>query len=290
MTAATPQIDPEILYVDNHLLVAVKDPGVLSQSDGSQTPDMLTLLKASIRLRYQKPGDVFLGLVHRLDQPVGGVMVFARTSKAAGRLSGQIREHRLEKYYLAVVHGCPEPPGGQLTDHLQKAAGNNQVRVVTDGSGRLAWLHYVSLAADKKSGFSLLGIRLGTGRPHQIRVQLASRGWPIVGDRRYGLPDDQQTLGQDSQIALFACALGFLHPTRAEPLFFAALPPDRSPWNLFASVITPNLRPFFAATACSQNVNENSSARSTDWNRRSCYNGITRQGLPGNTRQSACEP
>lgn len=267
--AVESQIDPEILYEDNHLLVAVKKPGVLSQSDGSQTPDMLTLLKSSIRQRYQKPGDVFLGLVHRLDQPVGGVMVFARTSKAAGRLSAQIREHRLEKYYLTVVHGCPEPPCAQLSDSLQKDAKSNRVRVVTAGSGRLAWLSYVRLATDTASGLSLLGIRLGTGRPHQIRVQLASRGWPIVGDRRYGPKDAQQIAGQDNQPGLFACALGFFHPTRAEPLFFTALPPDTPPWNRFAPAIRPDLRPLFASPACSQNVNENSAARQTDQNRRS---------------------
>lgn len=230
--ATRPDNLPQILYEDNHVLVAVKKPGMLAQSDGSQTPDMLTLLKEDLRQRYQKPGRVFLGLVHRLDQPVGGVMVFARTSKAAGRLSAQIREHRFEKYYLAVVHGCPEPPGGQLADYLEKDAARNIVRVVPASQGKKAWLSYVRMETDA-TGLSLLAIRLGTGRPHQIRVQLASRGWPIVGDRRYGTGDTGLSDGKLSDPALFACALGFCHPTRADPLFFSAAPPDEPPWNRF---------------------------------------------------------
>ena len=242
--ANRPEILPQILYEDNHVLVAVKKPGMLAQSDGSQTPDMLTLLKEDLRQRYQKPGRVFLGLVHRLDQPVGGVMVFARTSKAAGRLSAQIREHRFEKYYLAVVHGCPEPLRGQMTDYLEKDPKSNIVRVVPASQGKKAWLSYARIEADT-TGLSLLAIRLGTGRPHQIRVQLASRGWPIVGDRRYGTGDADLSGGKLSDPALFACALGFYHPTLAEQLFFNAAPPDEPPWNRFHPVDLQKLHALF---------------------------------------------
>ncbi|MDW7657406.1 MAG: RluA family pseudouridine synthase [Bacillota bacterium] len=241
MTASQPQI----LYEDNHILVAVKKPGLLSQADGSQTLDMLTLLKEDIRQRYQKPGRVFLGLVHRLDQPVGGVMVFARTSKAAGRLSNQIRQHQFEKYYLAVVHGCPEPPSGKLSDCLEKDPARNLVQIVPPGFGKEAWLSYVVVSADAESGLCLLGIRLGTGRPHQIRVQLASRGWPIVGDRRYGLQQQSTSAGKVSEPALFACALGFSHPTRPEQLFFSAAPPAEPPWNRFPAVDLQKMRSLF---------------------------------------------
>ena len=124
----------EILYEDNHLLIAVKPPNVPVQGDISGTPDLLTLLKEDIKIRYNKPGNVFLGLVHRLDRPVGGVMVFARTSKAASRLSEQIRNHQMGKIYLCVVKGCPEHLKGRLTDYLLKDRDNNIVSVVEQGT------------------------------------------------------------------------------------------------------------------------------------------------------------
>ena len=179
------QACPEILYEDNHLLVAVKLPGVLSQADGSQAPDMLTLLKHYLKVKYQKPGQVFLGLVHRLDRPVGGVMVFARTSKAAARLSEQIRRHELEKIYLAVVDGCPEPSQGQWQDYLEKDHRLNKVTRSDAVKGKAAWLFYKTLQTDPATGMSLIAVKLGTGRGHQIRVQLALHGCPIAGDRKY---------------------------------------------------------------------------------------------------------
>lgn len=231
MGSVTGQPVPRILYEDNHLLVALKQPGVLSQADNSASADMLTLLREDIRVRYAKPGNVYLGLVHRLDQPVGGVMVFARTSKAAARLSEQIRQHQMEKYYLAVVTGKPDTAADCLQDNLVKDRRRNLVRVSQDEHGLPARLTFRLLATVQAGMLSLLVIRLETGRPHQIRVQLAHAGWPIYGDRRYG----RQTSGsqQSQDLALFSTELAMKHPIRQERLFFKADPPSTLPWTLF---------------------------------------------------------
>lgn len=242
---------PEILFEDNHVLVAVKKPGILSQADGGPSPDMLSLLKEDIRRRYNKPGQVYLGLVHRLDQPVGGIMVFARTSKAAGRLSAQIRERRMDKYYLAVVEGLPEPDQAVIEDQLLKNEATGMVQVVPPGSGTRAWLAYRILEKNPAAGRALLVLKLGSGRGHQIRVQLASRGWPIVGDRRYGpagkqaggsqtIATDKPQRNQPADPALFACSLAFDHPISGQRLRFSAWPPPAAPWNQFAK---PELEP-----------------------------------------------
>jgi 23S rRNA pseudouridine1911/1915/1917 synthase len=226
-TVNNPEIRPVILFEDNHLLIAVKPAGILSQADASGKPDMLTILKQDIKQRYQKPGEVFLGLVHRLDQPVAGVMVFARTSKAASRLSEQIRSHQLEKYYLAVVHGQPAPSQGRLEDWLIKDETTRMVRVCPAGTGQPAMLDYAVLAVDAELDQSLVAIRLGTGRSHQIRVQFASRGWPLVGDQRYG------TGRANLDIALYACILRMKHPTRDEQITGQHLPNWIPPWQSF---------------------------------------------------------
>ncbi len=227
---------PVIIFEDNHVIVAVKPPGVLSQADGGPSADMLTLLKDDIKIRFNKPGEVYLGLLHRLDQPVGGLMVFARTSKAAARLSAQIREHQLAKTYLAVVQGLPEPDQGLLEDSLHKDPATRLVAVVAAGQGQDAILTYKVLARRADLGLSLLAIRLQTGRSHQIRVQLASRGWPIVGDRRYGADKHERQTGENN-IALFAWQLGFFHPVSKAWLEFSAPPPDGRPWNAFDSAL-----------------------------------------------------
>lgn len=222
---------PHILFEDNHLVVAVKLPGILSQADGSASLDMLTLIRRDLKIRYNKPGEVFLGLLHRLDQPVGGLMVFARTSKAAARMSQQIREHRLAKLYLAVVRGLPAPDQGSLADQLEKDPATRNVRVVKDGSGQSARLDYRVLSHQQDLDLSLVAIRLETGRSHQIRVQLASRGWPIVNDFRYGAAAGNKRGVAD--IALFAAGLGFSHPISREWMQFSAPPPAQAPWNVF---------------------------------------------------------
>jgi len=218
-----------ILYEDNHILVAVKPPNMPSQEDASGDPDILTVLKQDIKERYQKPGNVYLGLVHRLDRPVGGVMMFARTSKAAARLSDDVRTRHIHKRYLAVVHGRPPHDTDRLEDVLVKDSRTNMVSVTTrqDPQGKIAVLHYELLHVIDR--YSLLGVTLETGRPHQIRVQLSHLGCPIYGDQRYGR--EVNKAGQ--QIALWSHQLAFTHPVQKEQLRFTSHPPDALPWNLF---------------------------------------------------------
>jgi len=210
-------MEPQILFEDNHLLVAVKPHMLPVQQDSSHDPDMLTLLKQYIKIKYQKPGDVYLGLVHRLDRPAGGVMVFARTSKAAARLSDQIRQGTVEKQYLAVTKNPLVPASGTLFDYLIKDSATNTVRVAAkDAKGaKPALLHYDFI--DSKDHLHLALIRLVTGRSHQIRVQFASRGCPLYGDARYGR-------GEGEHLALWSYSLSFDHPTTKERMTFQALP------------------------------------------------------------------
>lgn len=216
----------KILYEDNHLLVVEKPVNIPVQEDDSRDEDLLTLLKNYLKEKYNKPGNVYLGLVHRLDRPVGGVMVFAKTSKAASRLSEQVRTNSIHKQYLAIVQGTPANASGHMEDWLKKDHKTNTTVVTTPSEGKKATLDYEVLAT--RYGLSLLRIDLETGRSHQIRVQCSSRNLPLWGDQRY---NRQARKGQ--QIALYACKLSFNHPTTSETLSFEALPPDSHPWNLF---------------------------------------------------------
>lgn len=219
-----------IIYEDNHLLVVEKPVNILSQEDETGDPDMLTTLKAYIKERYGKPGRVWLGLVHRLDRPVGGCMAFAKTSKAASRLSEQVRTRSFKKTYLAVISGQPAAAEGRLEDFLLKDAETNTVRVVKGETprARLALLDYRVL--ETAGGLSLVEVRPETGRPHQIRVQLSHMGHPLYGDRKYGGKDLR---GQ--QPALWSYAIALEHPTKHEELTFRCPPPPAAPWNLFSS-------------------------------------------------------
>ena len=218
----------KVLYEDNHLIVAIKPAGVLSQSDGSNAPDMLTILKAYIKDKYQKPGEVYLGLVHRLDRPVSGVMVFARTSKAASRLSEQIRTRRVEKIYRCVVNGVLEGEG-RLENFISKDEASNSVTVsdVEKPGFKASYLDYRALAS--KDGMTLAEVKLGTGRSHQIRAQMAHAGHPLIGDQKYGKKDNRT-----KDIALEAYKLSFEHPVKREFITFEAPVPDTFPWSLFA--------------------------------------------------------
>lgn len=218
----------KILYEDNHVIVCVKPAGVLSQSDGSGSPDMLTILKRYIKEKYQKPGEVFLGLVHRLDRPVSGVMVFARTSKAASRLSEQIRSRKIDKFYRCVVIGKLEG-SGRLENYIFKDEEKNIVTVSdSEKPGyKSSFLDYRAIAS--KDGFTLTEIKLGTGRSHQIRAQMAHFGYPLAGDRKYGQKDNQI-----KDIALESFKLVFEHPVKRENIEFEAPMPEEFPWSLFA--------------------------------------------------------
>ena len=218
-----------ILYEDNHLLVVEKPINIPVQEDASKDLDLLTILKDDIKKRYNKPGNVFLALVHRLDRPVGGVIIFAKTSKAASRLSEQFRTNKVEKRYLTIVRGTPENSADVLVDYLLKNNKENKVSVVRKHvkQAKKAILDYERLETNDQ--LSLLKVTLHTGRPHQIRVQLSSRGLPIFGDQKYG--QNVNKIGQ--QIALWSYEMTFKHPTKDEELTIKSLPPDKHPWNLF---------------------------------------------------------
>ena len=207
--------DLKILYEDNHIIVVVKPFNVLSQSDDTKDIDMLTMIKEYLKEKYNKPGNVYLGLVHRLDRPVGGVMVFAKTSKAASRLSEAVRENRIHKNYLAIVHGKPLDKE-LLIDKISKDEKTNNSYIDLE-NGKESKLIYRTLYYDKDKDLSLIDVDLMTGRHHQIRLQMANRGFPLYGDQRYGL-------GEKAQIALFAYKLNFIHPVTKEEMEFKYLP------------------------------------------------------------------
>ena len=216
----------EILYEDNHIIVVVKPNNILSQSDNTNDLDMLTIIKDYIKEKYNKPGNVYLGLVHRLDRPVSGVMVFAKTSKAASRLSDQVRTHSLKKNYMAIVYDNGTlKDEDTFVDYLYKDSDNNS-KVVDEGKGKYSELSYEVISRDKNVNLTLVDISLKTGRHHQIRVQFASRNHALYGDQRYGLQDKQQ-------IALHAYKLEFIHPTTKERMVFISKPKKESKWSNF---------------------------------------------------------
>ena len=206
----------EILYEDNHVIVVFKPINVLSQSDITGDIDMLTMIKSYIKEKYNKPGNVYLGLVHRLDRVTSGVMVFAKTSKAASRLSEEIRNNRLKKDYLAIIHGKINSRG-EFEDYLLK---KDDFSTVVDNKGKYAKLTYELLEYNEKEDLSLVNVHLETGRHHQIRVQFSSRGYPLLGDKRYG--NDNY-----SELGLCAYHLSFTHPTTKEIMEFTRYPEGR---------------------------------------------------------------
>lgn len=216
----------KIVYEDNHIIVAVKPPNMCSQPDDSRDPDILTDLKEYIRIKYNKPGNVYLGLVHRLDRPVGGLMVFARTSKAAARLSAQMREHEAGREYLCVAQGEVRDRFTLINFLMENKRLGRQVVCDADERGaKQAILHGRKLG--ERGGVSLCEIRLETGRKHQIRVQMREMGAPLWGDHRYG----HGVSGQ--QIALWGYRLTLVHPTTRQTMTFQDLPCG-SIWNNFA--------------------------------------------------------
>ena len=224
--------DLNTVYEDNHIIVVVKPQNVPSCPDGTGDKDMVSIVKEYLIDKYDKKGDAFVGLVHRLDRPTGGVMVFAKTSKAASRLSEYIRNDEAEKKYLAVTVGAPrEKIKFELTHYLKKDPIKNIVRIepmATEGVKK-AVLDYNTIATSDNN-LSLLSVRLHTGRAHQIRVQLNAIGNPIFGDQKYG--QGKSPVGFN--LALWAYELKFPHPTTKETLVFRVYPPvDEVPWKFF---------------------------------------------------------
>ena len=212
-----------VIYEDNHLLVVEKPINIPTQEDNSKDMDLLNILKEYIKEKYNKPGNVYLGLVHRLDRPVGGVMVFAKTSKSASRLSEQVRKNEFNKIYNAVCIGNLNNEG-RLEDKLLKDTKRNIVRV--DEKGKQAILNYKKLA--QKNNLSLVEIKLETGRSHQIRVQMSHNKTPLYGDQKY---NKNSKVGE--QLALFAKKLEFYHPITKELMSFELPLPDREPFIKF---------------------------------------------------------
>ena len=221
---------PEILFEDNHILVVLKEQNLASCPDESGDENLLDLLKDYLKRTYDKPGNVYLGLVHRLDRPTGGVMVFAKTSKAAGRLSEQMKTGDFEKRYLTVLNGAPNPESGKLVNYLKKNTINNMVYLSTEGTdgAKYAALDYCVL--EKRGGLALTEVKLHTGRSHQIRVQFAGIAHPVYGDMRYG-----GEFAIKGRLALWAYSLAFTHPVTKERMRFLSEPPaDETPWKFFS--------------------------------------------------------
>ena len=218
--------DLKILFEDNHIIVVEKKPNIPSQADKTDDIDMLTIVKQYIKEKYNKPGNVYVGLVHRLDRPVGGIMIFAKTSIAASRLSNQVREKIFKKKYLAVVDGKIEAERGSLEDYLYKDERNNISKVVSKDkkNAKIAKLDYKVLKYNEIKDLSLVEIDLHTGRHHQIRVQLSNFAHSIFGDQKYG------TRGKGKQIALWAYELTIEHPITKEKMTFKDYPEANGTW------------------------------------------------------------
>ena len=219
-----------VLYEDNHIVVVVKPHNVPSQADESGDKDMLTLVKEYVKEKYNKEGEVFIGLVHRLDRPTGGIMVFARNSKSASRLSKQIADHEMQKTYYAVTTAIPKQKSGRLVNELKKDERNNIVRIVpiSEKGAKHAELAYKVLATEEDK--ALVEVKLITGRGHQIRVQFAGINCPLYGDNKYG---KEKTKGT-SNLGLWAGRLEFVHPVTKQKMTFACAPDaEKEPWSKF---------------------------------------------------------
>ena len=221
-----------VLFEDNHIIVVEKPVNIPSQSDKTGDKDMLSIMKEYLKEKYQKPGNVYLGLIHRLDRPVGGVMVFAKTSKAAARLSEQVRNKIFQKRYLVIVNGEMEQKSGVLEDYLIKNEKNNMSKVTDQNNSRakIASLDYEVLKYDSELNLSVLKVNLHTGRHHQIRVQLSSRNHSIYGDQKYG------GRGHGKQICLWAYQLTIEHPITRKMMTFKKLPAMIGSWKILETI------------------------------------------------------
>ena len=214
---------PTILYEDNHLLVVIKESGILSQSDITNNIDMLTILKNYLKTKYNKKGNVYLGLVHRLDKDVKGVMVFAKTSKCASRLSSRIRNHQVKKEYVCVCNGIFKEKTGSITSKLER----KDYYTIVSPKGLTSTLNYKVIC--ERNNKSLVLIDLITGRHHQIRVQLSSINHEILGDKRYGKYHEHP-------LALVCYKLSFFHPITKEYMTFKIDKPKNGYFKLFTDI------------------------------------------------------
>ncbi len=231
-----------VIYEDNSIVVVCKPCNVPVAPDSSKDEDLLSMVKQYVKEKYDKPGEAFIGLVHRLDRPAGGLVVFARNSKSAERLSKQVREQEMKRTYYAVVRGCPRNKEGRLENWLLKDASTNTVSVVpqsTEGAKK-AVLDYKVLqtvtSGDKS--LSLVEVHLHTGRAHQIRVQMANLGHPLWGDQRYGFNVNKK--GQ--QLALWAVGLTLMHPIAKDKRTFLCYPQTDNPWQYFNIDLAPSCK------------------------------------------------
>lgn len=223
----------DILYEDNHLMIVNKKPGEIVQGDKTGDIPLVESLKEYIKERDNKPGNVFLGVVHRLDRPVGGVVIFAKTSKALSRLNEMLREGRIHKTYWALTRGLPEPAEGELKHYITTVERNNKsyASATPKAGAKEARLRYRLLG--QGDNFNLLEINLLTGRKHQIRVQLSAIGCPIRGDLKYG---DRRS-NPDGNISLLARSIEFEHPVSHTPISVTAPLPDERIWQQIAGDI-----------------------------------------------------
>lgn len=214
-----------IFYLDNHIIAIYKPAGLATQGTSQSKHSLFRLVKWWIKIRFEKPGDAYIGIVHRLDKPVAGVCVFAKTSKGAARLSAQFREHKVKKEYIAVVEGIPRRPSGNLIHHLEWTRKEKRAHVTTENDGKSAILEYTILDTYQRK--SLLRIIPVTGRKHQIRAQLAAAGFPVLGDVKYG----SHHCFPGRAIALYARKIMFIHPTSREPISIESPEPKGWPWH-----------------------------------------------------------
>jgi 23S rRNA pseudouridine1911/1915/1917 synthase len=218
----------EVLFEDNHCLAVNKPAGLLSQGDASGQPSLVELAKAYLKTRYRKPGNVYVGLLHRLDRPVSGVVLLAKTSKAAGRLSAEFRSGAITKAYWAIVEGAPREDQGEWVDVLAKDNRLNRTGAVKPGSSLGKEARVAFRVIERWARYSKLELLPATGRSHQLRVQLAARDLPIVGDMKYGAATRLLALDGHLRVALHAARLGFTHPTRREAISVDA--PVQADW------------------------------------------------------------
>jgi len=227
------RLSGRVLFEDNHLIIINKLPSEIVQGDKTGDTPLAEVVKSYIKKKYKKPGQVYLGLAHRIDRPVSGAVIFARTSKALTRLNAMLKDHKIQKKYMAVVQAKPPEYSGTIVHFLKKNEKKNKSYVVSEAAsgGKRAELSYRLLSQSDR--YYLMEVQLLTGRHHQIRVQLAALGCPIRGDVKYGFDRPNK----DGSIHLHARSLEFIHPVRQETLKIVAPFPDGDPlWTCFEDI------------------------------------------------------